>query len=75
MFREISQSVGLAEDFREVCPEGLVSSSQCLGCQDFYVMRFRHSRRELLVPPLANLLVMINLSSAANVTARVNGQP
>jgi AraC family transcriptional regulator len=74
MFGENSYSVGLLEDFSSVCPEGLVGSSQGLGWQNLRVMQFRNSRRELIVPPLSTILVMINLSATTKVTARINGQ-
>src|SRR5689334_16475088 len=70
-----SHSIKLIEDFSEVYPEGLVAASQRPTHQDIHVMRFRHGQRELLVPPLANIVVMINLSSIANVTVRMNKQP
>ena len=73
-FGRASNAIKLIEDFSEVCPEGLVASSQWPAHQDIHVMRFRHDRRELLVPPLANIVVMINLSSIANVTVRIKGQ-
>src|SRR5215813_4546323 len=75
MCRENSHSAEFVEDFGAVCPEDLVSSSQWLACQDVYVMQFRHDLRELQAPPLSNLLVMINLSSAATVSVRINRQP
>src|SRR4029079_9110874 len=73
-FGRASHAIKLIEDFNEVCPEGLVAASQWPAHEDIHVMRFRHDRRELLVPPLANIVVMINLSSIANVTARIKGQ-
>lgn len=73
-FGSASRAIRLIEDFSEVCPEGLVASSQWSAHQDIHLMRFRHDRRELSVPPLANMVVMINLSSLANVTARIKGQ-
>jgi AraC family transcriptional regulator len=74
MFGENSYLGVMLEDFSRVCPEGVVASSQGLGWQNVRVLQFRHSRRELIVPPLSNILVMINLSATTKVTARINGQ-
>jgi AraC family transcriptional regulator len=74
MFGENSYPGGLLEDFSKVCPEGVVASSQGLGWQNVRVMRFRHSRRELIVPPPSSILVIVNLSATTNVAARIDGQ-
>ena len=72
--RKISPAPGLVRDFSEVYPEGLVASSQWPAEKDIHVMRFRHDQSELRVPALENIVVMINLSSIANVTICINGQ-
>jgi AraC family transcriptional regulator len=74
MFGDSSYSGGSLEDFSSVCPEEVGASSQGFGWQNVRVIQFRHSRRELIVPPLSNILVMINLSGTTNVEARINGQ-
>ena len=74
MFGENSYLGGVLEDFSRVCPEGVVASSQGLGWQNVRVLQFRHSRRELIVPPLSNIVVMVNLSAITKMTARINGQ-
>ena len=71
---ENSCSQGLIEDFSEVCPEGRLTASPELRSPNFQVMQFRHHRRELTVPPLSTVLVMMGLSTIANVSARVNGR-
>lgn len=74
MSGENSYPRGLLKDFSGVCPDGLVTSSEGLGWQNARVMQFHHSRREMIVPPLANTLVMLNLSPSINLTASINGQ-
>ena len=73
-FGRASYAIKSIEDFSEVCPEGLVAASQWPADRDIHVMRFRHDRRELSVPPVSKIVVMINLSSIANVTVRIEGQ-
>ena len=74
MFGESSYLGRVVEDFSRVCPEGVVASSHGLGWKNVHVLRLRHSRRELVVPPLSNIVVMINLSAATKVAARINGK-
>jgi AraC family transcriptional regulator len=75
MSLESLSAADMVEDFGQVCPEGLLAFSLWRGHQAVRLMQFRHDQPELRVPPLANALVMINLSTVANVTARINHQP
>lgn len=73
-FARASRAIESVEDFSGVCPEGLVAASQWSAQREIHVMRFRHDQAELRVPALANIVVMINLSALANVTARIKDQ-
>jgi AraC family transcriptional regulator len=73
--RRVNSATVVASDISQVCPEDVVASSHDLGWQNVRAVRVRHSRREVVTPPMDSHCVVIQLWPSLHVSARIGERP